>query len=574
MNVAQRLALGQWYTPAQVADLALALALPRDVASARVLDPACGDGVFLARARAAGVSATNLCGIELDAAQARAARQNAPAATIVRGDLFARATETLGDNFDAVVGNPPYVRQERLNKRQKERIRQTLARDWPSAQAADLDRLVGRGDLATACVLRALHFARPGARVVLVVSSALLDAGYGSALWRTVATAGHVLAWIDAPGERWFADAAVNAVIVVLERHSSGRARKAGDARSSDGSVRIARLAVSTAEAARRLADPGRQRSALDALDRVAEVRSAPVDQPVRWRAYLRAPQVWFDFERTAGHALVPLSHIAEVRRGVTSGANDVFYMERTRAEKLSIEKDVLMPLLRSPRATETIAVDPATSAHVALICPPEAEKLARHNNARRYLQAHRHVAGRPTLRNRDPWWALRPRPARLFLTKAYANRFVQRLAHGPMVADQRVYAVYPAKNIDVRVLAAIVNSTFTTLALESLGRASMGEGALEWTVADAASLPVLDPRAFDSQCQRAIRAALADLAGRSIGPIAEERHRLDRRRLDRAVAEIQPGLADLLDHAWPALIDAVETRTTRRDRIMKPDSR
>ena len=43
MDPARRLELGQWFTPPAVADLALALALPRDRAAVRLLDPACGE---------------------------------------------------------------------------------------------------------------------------------------------------------------------------------------------------------------------------------------------------------------------------------------------------------------------------------------------------------------------------------------------------------------------------------------------------------------------------------------------------------------------------------------------------
>ena len=174
MDAARRLALGQWFTPPAVADLALSLALPRGAGAAglRLVDPACGDGAFLACAQARGLGSGAggaLCGVELDAATADVARARAPGAQVHQGDLFGLDPEALGAPFDVVVGNPPYVRQERLTRAQKLRVRDRLGRDFPALPAAALERVLGRGDLAAACVLRALRLARPGGRVALVV---------------------------------------------------------------------------------------------------------------------------------------------------------------------------------------------------------------------------------------------------------------------------------------------------------------------------------------------------------------------------------------------------------------------
>jgi SAM-dependent methyltransferase len=530
-----------------VADLALALALPPPGAGRarlRLLDPACGDGVFLARAAAAGVQQAGLCGVELDPAAAHAARAAAPRAAVRCADLFSLAAADLAPRgFDAVVGNPPYVRQERLAPEQKRRVQERLADDWPDLPLAEQRRLIGRADLAAAVVARALRLCRPHGRVALVVSSALLDAGYGEALWRLVERHGRVAAIVDAPRERWFRDAAVNAVILVLERLQ---------APASAPEVAIARLRVPTEQAARRLGAGGD-------LTEVADLRRAPPGAPAAWAEALRAPGAWFDLAAAAGDRLVALDQVAEVRRGVTSGANRVFYVSRAQAAALDLEPALLVPLLRSPREPggETIAIDPSALANLALLAPPGAAALARFPGARRYIDGHAALAARPTLRARPSWWALSARPARLFLTKAYAARFVQRLAPIPVVADQRLYSLHPRPGVDLELLAAVLNSTFTALALESLGRASLGEGALEWTVADAARLPVVDPRRVAAGARR----ALADLARRPTGTVHDERDRADRARLDRAVGG---PLARLLPSAHDALCASVASRAAR----------
>src|SRR5688500_20398650 len=124
MDPARRLEIGQWFTPPAVADLALALALPRGRREVRLLDPACGDGVFLARAAAAGVR--DLTGVDLDPIAAGQARAAAPGPAITCGDLF-----DLEGSFDVVVGNPPYVRQGRLGPARTALARWRLQLAWP-----------------------------------------------------------------------------------------------------------------------------------------------------------------------------------------------------------------------------------------------------------------------------------------------------------------------------------------------------------------------------------------------------------------------------------------------------------
>ncbi len=546
---ATRHQLGQWFTPAPVVDLTLALSLEQNARRSRVLDPACGDGAFLHRL--AQRKSRALMGIELDPQTARAARARVPGADIRTADFFATSLER---NFDAVVGNPPYVRTERLPAAVKDSVQRCLVADHPDLPAEDLLRLSRRGDLAAAFILRALALVKPLGRVGFVVSGALLDAEYAQLLWRVVSRVARVRYLVEAPEERWFPDAAVNAMIVVCEPIPT----RAEDA------VTVARLTLPVAEAARRV------RVGAD-LAAVAELRSAPAGASRTWASFVRSPRAWFDFKAAAGKRLVPLAELAEVCRGTTSGANEVFYLERTNARSLGIEPKVLWPLIRSPRDLSSghIQVDAKRTRWQALMLPPDAAALSRHPRAAKYFAAHESAKRRPTLRARPLWWALPGKPARLFLTKSYAQRFVQPLTSTPVVADQRMYVVQP-RALPEWLLAAVLNATWTAFALEALGRASLGEGAMEWTVADAQDLPVLDPRHLGAQQTERVQAAFARLSSRSIGPVFSEREQADRRALDlalaggslgRLVADVQDALcAQVARRNRRATTDANET--------------
>jgi SAM-dependent methyltransferase len=558
---APRAALGQWFTAAPVARLAVAAAGAID-ARTRVVDPTCGDGAFLAAAHAAG--ARRLVGIDIDADAAAAARARLPAARIVVGDALGGAASEWAAlagrraGFDVVVGNPPYVRAGSVDPRVKRARADVLAADWPELPRAEIDAIARLADVAATCLLRALRLCAPGGRLALVVSTALLDADAAAPLWRAVERVACVRALIAAPGERWFDDAAVNPMIVVAERRAAG-----AGARSTP---RLVRLTAPTAVAAEACA---RARGELAALAAYAELRDGG-DAPAAWGPALRASSAWFAWRAAAGDALVPLGELADVRRGLTTGANRVFYVKRAEAAELRLERAYLAPVVRSPfnGSPAAIAVTPDDSPLVALALPPDPRVLRRAPRIAAWLARHEEAAARTSVRRRDPWWSLPAHPARLFLAKAYGPRFVQRLADVPMLADQRVYALAPRAGVDLAALAAVLNALPTALALESLGRASMGYGAVEHTVADALALPVLDVRRADSRTRGALQAALEAMARRLVLHVRDEHARADRAALDAAALAIVPrGAAEMCAEMWRALLASVALR----DRYLLP---
>ncbi len=546
----ERLGLGQWFTPPDVADLVLGLVLPeKDSQRAdprlRVLDPACGEGVFLARARSAGVRGECLFGCEIESRALQVCRQQLEDMHVVEADFFTLRPEQ--GLFDVVVGNPPYVRQERLDDATKHQVKACLSQDW--LDHADLvEQLGGQSDLTTGFLLHSIRLLRPGGRLGFVVSVATLDAKYGRGLWDLVNRVARVVAIVDAPKERWFADAAVNTMIVVIERVDD-----------QSGDVAVARLTQATKSAARMV-------RGIEGLAGCAEVTSVPIGAPQTWRRALRASSVWNRFCERAGDRLVPLGKVAKVRRGITSGANDIFYLTRKQAAAHGIEQEFLRPLLRSPREQRElpIMVDSEQTSHVAIVCSLTESEMQAYPGIRAYWAGHLRRSEQPTLRARTPWYALPVTPSRIFLTKAYAARFVQCWARSPVVADQRLYSVHPHGDVDEATLVAILNSTFTAFALESLGRASLGEGALEWTVGDAAKLPIIDPRRFGATEKGDVHRALELMGDRPIGAVWHESTQDDRRRLDRAVSGALGVENRSLDELHQALIGSVRNRHTR----------
>ena len=102
--------IGQFFTPPSVARclFRLAGARPGD----RIIDPSCGDGVFVRNAPAG----TAVFACEIDPRYASAVREFLPAGNFTAGDALVELQKQFG-TFDLAIGNPPYSAQTHLETR-------------------------------------------------------------------------------------------------------------------------------------------------------------------------------------------------------------------------------------------------------------------------------------------------------------------------------------------------------------------------------------------------------------------------------------------------------------------------
>jgi len=142
MPVSQRKLLGAWYTPQELVD-AIATEVSRGFTPRTVLDPACGDGRFL---RPFTATAT-VTGVDIDTSTAW-----------THGDAL--STDWGDQQFDAVVGNPPFLSQ--LSAATSRRGRSTFGGGPYADSAAEFLSL-------------AIRLTRPGGRVGFVLPLSMLS---------------------------------------------------------------------------------------------------------------------------------------------------------------------------------------------------------------------------------------------------------------------------------------------------------------------------------------------------------------------------------------------------------------
>lgn len=117
---------GGYYTPDKISEFITDWAVK--TAADTILEPSCGDGSFLnaitRRLKILGATRQevkkNVIGVELDSVEAEKAAQYGT--TVVCKDFFSYFREVVDDKkkFDAIVGNPPFIRYQNFNEEYRE----------------------------------------------------------------------------------------------------------------------------------------------------------------------------------------------------------------------------------------------------------------------------------------------------------------------------------------------------------------------------------------------------------------------------------------------------------------------
>jgi hypothetical protein len=324
--------LGVVYTPREVAYPMVRLALDpliagksaEELLALRICDPAIGEGAFLVevldvlagalvergvdRADARRQVAQHcIHGVDVDrrAVEAARAATGAPASALAVGDALALDWDDA--RFDAVVANPPYVRQEWLAD--KARLRELASYD-------------GVADLYVYFIELANRLLRDGGRFCLIVPNKWLTVAYGEKLRAFLAEAGSVDGVADLSRAQLFADADAFPCIVWGTRRTRA---------SAPSTVRAVRASAVTA---------------------VGDALAGGEDVPrARWGAgpwHLDGGNERALLERLE-RELPRLGDVVTGKpaRGVVTGCNRAFVIDRAQKEALLAREPAAAPLVR-----------------------------------------------------------------------------------------------------------------------------------------------------------------------------------------------------------------------------------
>lgn len=311
-----RKARGAFFTPGEVTEFMCAWAI-RDE-SDRVLEPSTGDAAFLVSAvrRLRGLSGDRstspvVDGVEIHEPSAQTARERVRAAggeaRIRVSDFFTvRATPT----YDAVVGNPPYIRFQDFAGESRLRARAAALKGGVA--------LTGLASSWAAFVIHSALFLRDGGRLALVLPAELLSVNYAS------------------PIRSFLLESFENVELVLFEEQVFPQAEADVVLLLADG-FRLGPTSHAIIRQARNAAD-------LSVLG-VGEPW-APRDPADKWTGSL-VPAITIDRlrELAEGGSFTSLDEWGDTTLGIVTGNNSYFCLSPERAGDLGIDDDELLRL-------------------------------------------------------------------------------------------------------------------------------------------------------------------------------------------------------------------------------------
>jgi len=395
---AERNRLGQFSTP-----YALAVEIARYVKSVagnrlrtvRFADPALGTGSFYSAALAVFGSERieRAVGVELDPAFCDAARDLwAPLGLDVVQSDFTRSVASLSYPAapNLILANPPYVRHHHLDHEEKERL-QSLAYRMAGV------KVNGLAGLYVYFMLVATAWLEDGGYAAWLLPSEFMDVNYGIALKQYLTDRVTLIrAHRYDPEDVQFGDALVSSVVVVFRKVPP----PPGHAVEFTFGGKI---------------------SSPHASD------SIPLEQLRASRKWTIYPSHARNDRRTSGaRDEVTLGDLFRIQRGIATGNNKFFVLERREADSRGFPKPYLRPILPSPRFLKTSVIEadqdgyPLVEPQLCVIdCDlPEEVLRIRHRALWEYLQTAEALGIKDgyLVGKRSPWYRQEQRDPAPFL--------------------------------------------------------------------------------------------------------------------------------------------------------------
>jgi adenine-specific DNA methylase len=480
---------GAFFTPPAIAEFLASWAI-KNKQNARILDPTCGEAVFLLSAaahlrslEAQGDLRTQLYGVDLHseslcAAESLLAEEHGAAATLLATDFsLLETSDQLGHKLplmDAVIGNPPFIRYQE----HRGEVRKRAA----TAALAQGVRLSGLASSWAAILVHASAFLKDDGRLAMVLPAELLTVHYAE------------------PIRRWLRKRFAAVRLVFFERLQFADAEEQVVLLAAEGSGGCKSFTLLQVDDASDLAD-------LHVLDPM----SAEPAGEGKWTDLLLPLGQRQSFQRIMGEHFTRLDTYGSPELGTVTGANSFFTLSDLTRRKFRIPERLLKPI--SPPGTKHLKRSVFSRGEweelrclgerVWLLHPEDVDETTMPVSLRRYLSWGQELgvdkAYKCTVRSK--WW-LPPAVSAPDLFFTYMShrfpRLITNTAGTGFLNSMHGIRLREAHGQTAkRALPLLCLNSVTLLGAEVFGR-SYGGGVLKMEPREAASLPVPPPLAVE----------------------------------------------------------------------------
>jgi len=464
---------------------------------------------------------------------------------------FADVMEEKG-GFDLVIGNPPYIRQEKIAPPDllPENITLEIKQDYKNklnkliqTQFAMIKKFDKKSDYYLYFYFIGLSLLNSNGILCFITSNSWLDVNFGKVLQEFLIQYVPILAIFDNQVRRSFSHADVNTVIIFLgapihllsseEQVNAKEALLENKAkfitlRKPFEDIINARNIIEFEKANKNISTalyriyPISQKNLFSEgsndVDREDQLNTGKYTGN-KWGArYLRIPDILLKIFLKKRKRLIPFKEpTINYKYGIKTGKVKFFYLDEETIEKFRIEKEFIYPIETTSQKLNTLFIEETEK---LFYCNISREEL-KNTGALEYIQwgEENGMNKGPSVESHRPYWySLEVEDIDCLIFRFWNKRFWTPLAQNQLACSDNFF--YGKFRSNEYIGKAQINSTFYFLQIETFGRVNQGEGVLNTYGPDFPYIHLVD---FDLLDEELLKLALLKLSKREVKDIFKE---------------------------------------------------
>lgn len=496
--------------------------------------------------------------------------------------------------FDAIVSNFPFVRQEDIPS---DILSERLRHEFGKTQGAFIQggnfKLNEHSDYYIYCFYNSLKFLKDGGYLAAITSNAWLGKDYGIQFKQFLLDNFSIEYVFQSKAEHWFEDSQVSTISITLQKSQEKKPTKfvtlnfkLNDYFKEADRIDHLKQFELLYEEIDSCDNPLNKNWESDVefkgvynksdgtitvsiIDREYMLRSLTTEE--NWAINFIAQHPLSIFEKSL---INPFPKIFDVGRGTKVEKNDMFLLSSAEAKQLDIEREFLIPVLKSSReVTQILHLEPLDT--FLFSCDKPLDELKRSfPNTYSWIKKWEVEKNKTgillplALKSKKPFWYTQypEQKANIFISVNPNRRLFFSYSSTGIHLDQRLVAIRVDKN-DCELIAALLNSIVSLLLVE-LNGVSRNLGALDLNASFFKKrMKMLNPALLSEDKKRNILQKFRPLASRKILDYNEELNADDRKAFDKTVLEAFGYSANLVERLYKILSQIVTDRVEMKNR-------
>jgi hypothetical protein len=404
--------------------------------------------------------------------------------------------------FDAVISNFPFIQQEDIPN---EILNTQFESEFAKTQTAFLNGskfdINGKSDYYIYCFYNSLKFLKDNGTLSAITSNAWLGKNYGLQFKKFLLDNFQIKYIVKSNAEHWFKDSKVSTIFITLEKGTSKEPTKF----------------ITVNE---KLETLFKDKTLQQFEDFYTEVDNCNNSKNTNWNEDEQFKNVFHKTDKSITVSIVEQSHllkslasqenwatyfvsqnplgvfekklinpfpsIYDTGRGTRTGWDEMHIISNEENKSLKIEKDFLLPILKTSQELKTIAYSNKSEYNLFVCNEDEKTLKSKFPNAYKHIKKFETTTNKTgialpeVLKTRKPfWYSLAPeQSANIFISINPSQRLFFSFSNSPLYLNQRLVAIRVKKK-DIEIISALLNSIVSLLIVE-LNGVSRNLGALD----------------------------------------------------------------------------------------------